>query len=201
VLLGSESGEFGPSPNTNFETMSELEEAWAAELAKAEARARMAGRTDIAEYLALRGSNDLLRNTGSSWLLDLFLTVAGEANRAGAAIQISREDAHRFKLDHAAMIGPRLVLESGLRKIIVEVGWPRAPRDGFIRGGGLACGNINHVGMKHVSQQLRLLLTPSGSPQWIAYARSGQHGELHEADVRRHVSILLDDKRYPRIHS
>lgn len=181
--------------------MSELDEAWAAELAKAEARARMAGRADISEYLALRSSNDLLRSTGSSWLLSLFMTVAAEANRDGAAIQISRQDAHRFKMDHANMLGPRLVLESGIRKITVEVGWPRTPRDGFIRGGGLASGHINHLGMKHVSQQLRLLLSPSGSPQWIAYAKSGQHGELHEADVRRHVSILLDDKRYPRIHS
>lgn len=181
--------------------MRELEEAWAGALAKAEMRARLAGRTDISEYLALRGSNDLLRNTSSNWLVDLFVAVAAEANRAGAAIQILREDAHRFKMDHANMVGPRLVLESGIRKIIVEVGWPRTPRDGFIREGGLARGNINHLGMKHVSQQLRLLLSPAGSPQWMAYAKSGQHGELHESDVRRHVSILLDDRRYPRIHS
>ena len=181
--------------------MSELEEAWAAALAKAERRARAAGRTDISDYLALRTSNDLQRNTGSGWLVNLFVTVAAEANRAGAAIQISREDAHRFKMDHATMVGPRLVLESGVRKTVVEVGWPRTPRDGFIRGGGLASGNINHLGMKHVSQQIRLLLSPSGSPQWIAYAKNGQHGELHESDVRRHVSILLDDRRYPRIHS
>ena len=41
--------------------MSELDEAWALGIAEAEARARATGRADIAEYLALRSSNDLMR--------------------------------------------------------------------------------------------------------------------------------------------
>jgi hypothetical protein len=181
--------------------MSELEQAWATALAEAEARARAAGRTDISEYLALRSSNDLLRNTGSSWLLSMFAKVAGESNRAGAAIQTSTKEAHRFKVDNATMVGSSLVLERGIRNILVEVGWPRAPRDGFIRGGGLACGNITHLGLKAVSQQLRLVLNPSGSPQWIVHAHHGRHREFHESDVHRHVSILLDDSRHRRTDS
>ena len=50
-----------PSAKTN---MSELDEAWAAALSEAERRARLAGRKDVAEYLSLKNSNDLLRKAG-----------------------------------------------------------------------------------------------------------------------------------------
>lgn len=176
--------------------MSELDEAWAHELAKAEARARAAGRTDISEYLALRSSNDLIRKTASKWLLGLFATAAGEANRAGAAIKISTEDPHRFKVGNANMVGSRLSLNSGLRTLSVEIGWPRLPRDGFIRGGGLACSNIKHLGIKRANEELRLVLSGNGTPSWIVQGKHGSPGkphELHEANVRNHIAILLDD--------
>src|SRR5687768_13921498 len=132
--------------------VSELDEAWALALAEAEQRARAAGRTDITTYLALRTSNDLLRKTGRDWLQTMFATVAGEANRTGAGIQISREDDHRFKVGTATMVGSRLSLSNGVRMLFVEVGWPRTPSDGFIRGGGLACANIKHLGIKSASE-------------------------------------------------
>ena len=181
--------------------MSELEDAWAAGLEAAQAQARAQGRTDVAEYLALRSSNDLIRRIAGDWLLSLFTTVAGEANRAGAAIQVATETAHRFKVGNASMVGPRLSLGSGVRKLLVEVGWPRTPRDGFIRGGGLACGNIKHFGIKPANDQLRLILDASGTPKWIVIGRDDSHSEsrklhefpsLHEANVREHLAVLLD---------
>jgi len=176
--------------------VSELDEAWALELARAEARARAAGRTDISEYLALRSSNDLIRKTASKWLLGMFTAAAGEANRAGAAIKISMEDAHRFKVGNANMVGSRLSLKSGVRVLSVEVGWPRLPRDGFIRGGGLACSNIKHLGIKVANEELRLVLSNNGTPSWIVQGKHGsssKHQELHEANLRNHIAILLDD--------
>ena len=181
--------------------MSELDEAWALALAEAEAQARAIGRHDITEYLALRNANDLMRKVGSDWLLTTFNTIAGEANSSGASIQISRDDSYRFKVDNASMVGTQLRLENGVRVLSVEVGWPRTPRDGFIRGGGLACGNLKHLGMKTASQQIRLILDPAGSPVWIAIAKHGHHHELHEADLRNHVSVLLHHSRRPRIVS
>lgn len=178
--------------------MSELDEAWAIGLAEAEARARAQGRTDIAAYLALRSSNDLIRTIAGDWLLKLFTTAAGEANRAGAAIQFSTDDAHRFKVGNASMVGPRLSLASGVRRLLVEVGWPRTPRDGFIRGGGLACGHIKHVGIKPANEELRLILDAAGTPSWIVIEKHGSHGEsreLHERDVNAHVLILVDSRR------
>ena len=64
--------------------MGELDEAWAAALSEAERRARLAGRKDVAEYLSLKNSNDLLRQAGVDWLLAEFTSLAGEANRNGA---------------------------------------------------------------------------------------------------------------------
>lgn len=179
--------------------MSELEEAWAFGLAVAEARARAQGRADIAEYLALRSSNDLIRKIAGDWLVTMFTTAAGEANRTGAAIQISQDDAHRFQVGNAGMVGPRLTLERGVRQLIVELGWPRTPRDGFIRGGGLACSNIKHVGITPADEELRLVLDASGTPNWMVTARQGardlpgQPGAFCEANIRKHVKFLLAD--------
>jgi hypothetical protein len=184
--------------------MSELEEAWAIGLADAEAQARALGRTDIAEYLALRSSNDLIRRIAGDWLFTMFSTAAGEANRAGAGIQISTDSTHRFKLGNASMVGTSLSLGSGVRLLVVELGWPRTPRDGFIRGGGLACGNIRHVGIKPANEELRLVLDPEGTPSWIVLGKYGaedlslQTRELHEMDIKNHLAILLDDLQNTR---
>ena len=176
--------------------MSELDEAWALALAEAEARARAAGRADISAYLALRSANDLIRKVGSDWLLTMFQKVAGEANRAGAGVQVSTDYEHRFKVGAGHMVGSRLSLAKGVRKLFVETGWPRTPRDGFIRGGGLACANIKHLGINSVSEELRLVVNPGGAPSWIAPGgKRGPHVEIHEADVRNHVAILIDDSR------
>lgn len=172
--------------------VSELDEAWAFALAEAEQRARAAGRTDISTYLALRTSNDLLRKTGSNWLHTMFATVAGEANRDGAGIKVSREDGYSFKVGTATMVGSRLSLVKGVRMIVVEVGWPRTPRDGFIRGGGLACANIKHLGIKSASEQLRLIVDPSGIPRWKAQAHRGEPHEVREANIRDHIAVLVN---------
>jgi hypothetical protein len=178
--------------------MSELDEAWALALAEAEARARAGGRTDVSEYLALRSANDLIRKIASEWLLGLFVSAAGEANRAGGAINISADDVHRFKVGNATMVGHRLNLGNGVRMLTVEIGWPRAPRDGFIRGGGLACGHIKHRGMKSANEELRLLLRADGTPIWIALGKHETHLELHEDDIKKHLALLLDDLRNQR---
>ena len=177
--------------------MSELDEAWTIALAEAESRARSAGRTDLSAYLALRNSNDLHRKVGTDWLLTTFTTVAGEANRAGASLQLANDDTHRFKIENATMVGPRLNLDNGVRRLSVEVGWPRTPRDGFIRGGGLSCAKIKHFGRKSLDEELRLILDPAGTPRWIVKENDEGFREVHEADVRRHVSILLNQPSTP----
>ncbi|HEX5836165.1 MAG TPA: hypothetical protein VFY34_20035 [Pyrinomonadaceae bacterium] len=170
--------------------MSELDEAWALALADAEQKARLAGRRDLADYLALRNSNDLLRKAGIDWLLAGFTNVAGEANRLGASLQISTADGHRFRIGNSTMVGRVVTLTNGVRRLSVEAGWPRVPRDGIVRGGGLAAANILHLGLRSASDELLLSKSSAGSPQWTTVNRRG--AVLHESDIRRHLNILLD---------
>jgi hypothetical protein len=169
--------------------MSELDEAWALALAEAEQKARLAGRRDLAEYLALRNSNDLLRKAGIDWLVSSFMTLAGDANRAGATIQSSTTDGHRFRVGNSTMVGRLVTLNSGVRTIAVEAGWPRVPRDGFVKGGGLASANVRHVGIKLASEELLLSKSSNGSPQWTSITKNAR--VFHESDIRRHLAILL----------
>ena len=169
--------------------MGELDEAWAAALSEAEHRARLAGRKDVAEYLSLRNSNDLLRQAGVDWLIARFTTLAGDANRAGASIQISKKDGHRFPIGTATMVGHLLTLTSGVRVLSIEAGWPRTPRDGFVRGGGLACANIRHMGIKSVSDELLLSKSTTGAPAWKSQLK--KRPAIHESDLRRHIGILI----------
>lgn len=180
--------------------MSELDDAWTLALATAEENARAAGRADLTEYLALRKANDLQRRVGKDWLLETFASLAAEANAAGAGIQVSHEDHHRFKVGHADMVGSSVSLKKGVRVLLIEAGWPRIPRDGFIRGGGLALASIQHLGIKSVSSSLRLLLNPDGSPCWVVEKKIEGHSEIHEADLRNHIGILLDDSRIRTSH-
>jgi hypothetical protein len=168
--------------------MSELDEAWAAALSEAERRARLAGRADVAEYLSLKNSNDLLRTAGIDWLLTEFTTLAGDANRAGASIQISKQQGHRFKIGTSTMVGHLLTFTNGVRTLYVEAGWPRVPRDGVVRGGGLACANIRHLGIRAANEELLLMKSAKGNPAW----RSHKHPSVHQSHLRHHLDILLD---------
>jgi hypothetical protein len=145
----------------------------------------------VSEYLALRASNDLLRQTSIEWLLTTFTTLAGKANRAGAGVQFEQRDAHRFRLANATMVGALLVLRGGVRSLTVEAGWPRTPRDGFIRGGGLACANITHFGRRAANAQLLLVRSSAGVPQWFVKDDAGTRSLFSEARAREHLSILL----------
>jgi hypothetical protein len=169
--------------------MGELDEAWALALSDAERKARLAGRGELADYLSLKNSNDLLRKAGVDWLLAEFTVLAGEANRAGASIQISTQEGHRFPTGNSTMVGHLLTLTSGVRTLFVEAGWPRTPRDGFVRGGGLAAANIRHLGIKTANEELLLAKSHTGAPAWKS---TEKNYFLLEADIRRHLLILVD---------
>lgn len=172
--------------------MSELDELWAQAIADAESRARAAGRRDIVDYLSLRSANDLARTTGIDWLFDSFAIYAGEFNRAGASIQIRREDPHRFRVENSTMVGRSLTLTLGVRSLTIEAGWPRVPRDGVIKGGGLARGRIRHFGNSRSNEDLVLVKIEDGTPQWLALTSAGQK-PLHESRIRSHLKIFLGE--------
>jgi hypothetical protein len=173
--------------------VTELDEAWELALAEAKRRAQAAGRADIAAFLTLRAKNDLLRRTGIDWLLNSLTVLAGEANRRGASIQIEHLDSHRFKVGAATMVGNRMTLRNGVRALTIEGGWPRTPRDGFIRGGGLACAQLKHFGRPRKNAQLHLAPSTKGTPQWIITDKTGATSIFTEARLRDIFLVLLEE--------
>jgi hypothetical protein len=174
--------------------MSELDEEWAQVLAEAERRARAQGRGDLIEYLRLRASNDKARSTGIEWLFETFTLLAGEANRAGAGVQTAQKEGHRFGVGSATMVGKLLTLKAGVRQLMIEAGWPRRPSDGFVPGNGLASGRIRHFGITSANEELLLVRSPGGTPQWLVLERDGARTQLLEARLRRHLRRFLDVK-------
>jgi hypothetical protein len=176
--------------------LSELEAEWARRLAEAEARARNVGRGDVADYLALRALNDVARNVGIEWLLAAFTAHAGEANRtAGAGLTLAQADAHRFRVGNSTMVGRRLTLTAGVRVLTVEAGWPRTPRDGIVRGGGLASARISHFGKRRDDELLLVQNTaadPDAPPCWfILHADGARRTPFEEARISHHLAKLL----------
>jgi len=172
--------------------LSELEEHWANALAEAERRARALGRKDLAEYVALRSANDLVRRTAVEWLISTFTAVAAEVKGAAATLEIEHQDNHRFRVGQTTMVGKLLTVKRGVPLIQVEAGWPRTPPDGFIRGGGLARAHIRHLGKPDVNEELLLTQSHSKAPQWkILQKKSGEQTLLTEAHLRKHLAELL----------
>jgi hypothetical protein len=170
-----------------------FDEEYERKLAEARERARGGARGDVLEYLDLRAANDAARGRAVEWLLELFTAAAGELNRAGAGLALARTDAHRFRVGNSSMVGARLALKRGVRQLTVEAGWPRAPLDGIVRGGGLASALVGHFGNARAGQELLLLPLPDSEPRWfVTDDKTGARTELRPEDLRRHLARLLD---------
>jgi hypothetical protein len=156
------------------------------------------GRSDVADYLALRALNDVARNVGIEWLLATFTAHAGEVNRtAGAGLGLTHADEHRFRVGNSHMVGRRLTLAAGVRMLTVEAGWPRTPHDGIVCGGGLAAARISHFGNRRDDDELLLVQSTENdattpAPRWFVLDANGaRHAPFEEARVRQHVAKLL----------
>jgi hypothetical protein len=178
-------------PFTILIHMNEFDEEWARVLAEAEQKARARGRGDVTEYLSLRQTNDFARTAAADWLFATFIEHAGRANRNGASIRIERREAHRFQVGNSTMVGTLLTFQLGVRSLMVEAGWPRAPRDGIVRGGGLASARIRHFGRRNADEELLLVYSEGHRPQWLVIEGGGERHPLLEERVRQHVSRLL----------
>jgi hypothetical protein len=135
--------------------------------------------------LDLRRRNDLLRRAATDWLLDAAFALAADSNRKGGMIQIERNEEHRFTRGAATMVGTALILRRGVRALTIESGWPRAPRDGVVRGNGLACANIKHLGQARYNDELILVTTEKGAPQWCV-VKAGSRSLLTTPTLRQH---------------
>ena len=167
--------------------MHELEEAWSEKLALAIANAKSSGRGDVADYLALKQSNDALRQTGVEWLFSSFIEIASEASRHNPMILIEREEPHEFEFNRARMAGSLVRVRLGVRSVTVEAGWTRTPSHGFMRGGALAAARITHFGQPKNDMELTLVQR-SEIPGWLTTSGS-EFGSQH---LREHLDILIN---------
>ena len=171
--------------------MSGFDEDYEQRMREARERARGGGRNEVLEYLDLKAANDAARTRAIEWLLETFTAAAGELNRAGAGLTLARTDAHRFRVGNSTMVGVRLVLRRGVRALTVEAGWPRGPRDGIVRGGGLASATIGHFGNARAGEELLLVPDAQTDALWFVIDKSGARTELQPAHLRRHLARLL----------
>lgn len=170
--------------------MNELDEVWAAMIAEAHNRAQTNGRSDVADYLALKASNDQIRATAVRWLLDSMLEIAAEANRRSFAVSIENEQPHRFEFNRSNPVGYLLRLRQGVRCLTLEAGWTRTPADGFMRGNALAAARIRHFGMANQNVDLILLRTPN-LPEWFSIDKQDKRVLFGADHLLRHFQIFL----------
>ena len=172
--------------------MSELDAEWERRVAEAATRAGAAGRDDVAAYLVLRAANDLARTVGVEWLVEIFTSLVDEALLRGVELKLTRDDEQSFRVGQATMVGARLTLSTGMvRSLTVEAGWPRTPRDGVVRGAGLARARLAHFGDRDAHEELLLVKSDAGAPRWIVVADSGERESFDEERARRHLDKLL----------
>jgi hypothetical protein len=171
--------------------MNELDEIWQQMIQEAAAKAKGAGRSDVADYLALKAGNDAIRAAGCRWLFDSFLELSEVVNKQGIRLEIENENPHRFASGQSTMVGSLLRFRFGVRSLTVEAGWTRTPGDGFMRGGALAAARVTHFGIGAANADLLLIPQKENMPQWFALEKSGTRNPLSSNDLREHFNIFI----------
>lgn len=174
-----------------LELMNELDEVWAQKLSEARLKAQASGNADVAEYFALRATNDLIRQTSVNWLFDSLLEITAEANRNGSNIQVETENQHRFQYGNAHLAGSLLRFRQGVRCLSLEAGWTRTPADGFMRGGALAVARITHFGISKHNTDL-FLLQSNNTPNWFSVDKEGKRDMFDARNLQRHFKIFAE---------
>lgn len=172
--------------------MNELDEVWTQKINEALTRARADGRGDVAEYLALKAANDAIRAASVKWLLDSMLEIASFANRNGASITIENENPHQFAFKNANLVGSLARFRQSVRCLSVEAGWTRAPADGFMRGGALACARISHFGISRHNAEL-LLIKSNDFPNWFSVDENEKRSLFDARHLNQHFRVFLGE--------
>ena len=166
--------------------MTELDHVWSQLLAEAGARADEMGRTDVADYLRLRATNDAIRTGGVTWLFDTMIDIAGPAMTGPSPVTVEREEPHSFTRGSSTMVGSLLRIRQGVRCLTVEAGWARTPGDGIMQKGALVYARISHFGMPKAGAEIRLVHAAT-LPQWLDEAGTAIGG----SELRRHFDVFL----------
>lgn len=169
--------------------MNELNDIWEQMLENAITKAEVSGKSDVAEYLKLKATNDAIRSHSSKWLFETTLEIAHLLMKKGINIKIEQENPHRFEMNKATVVGSLLRFQYGLRCLTFEIGWTRTPGDGFMRGNALAFGKISHFGMSKKNSELHLAKI-NDIPKWFLVADEKRETLLLE-HLHEHFRHLL----------
>jgi hypothetical protein len=170
--------------------MSGLDEAYARDIDRAVEDAKARGRFDLADYFALRATNDAVREKGVAWLYESISEIVTAFNSRGAGIEIYRSEQHRFKFGASMLSGSLLTLKKGLRSLSVETGWTQSTGDGIMRGGALVCAKISHFGFTKLNEEL-LLLKVEDVPQWFSRTGERELAAFNIQSFKRHFEVFL----------
>lgn len=174
--------------------MNELDEIWQQMIQQATAKAKSSGRSDVADYLSLKASNDQIRSESCRWLFNSFLELSEESSRHGIRFDVENENPHRYQIGHSTMVGSLLRFRQGVRTLTVEAGWTRTPGDGFMRGNSLAHARISHFGMSKSNAELLLLRHNGNLPEWFLFesASGAPTRKIFSAErLREHFGIFI----------
>jgi len=174
-----------------LKAMNELDEVWANMINEAIVGARADGRGDVAEYLTLKATNDVIRARSVKWLFDSMLEIAAQANRNSGQITIENENPHRFAVGNATMVGSFLRFRQGVRCLTLEAGWTRTPADGFMRGGALAAARISHFGIGKANVDL-MLIRNGDLPQWFSVDQNSRKSLFGFEHLHQHFRVFLE---------
>ncbi|MDH3531230.1 MAG: hypothetical protein OEQ28_16850 [Acidobacteriota bacterium] len=170
--------------------MESLDPQFTSDLEIAIERAKQMGRFDLADYLALKASNDSIRQKAVDWLFGTILDIVFAFNRHGANIKIEQNDNHTFKNGSSQLSGRKLELRQGLRCLTVEAGWTRRPGDGIMRGGSMAFSRISHFGFRKETEELALLKFEN-EPQWFSIKDEKTRLSFNASSLKRHFEVFL----------
>ena len=170
--------------------MAEISNFWSEILDGAGSEKSSSGRRIVADFIALKATNDEIRSRAIEWLISSFTELAAHANQHNIPIEIERKEPHNFAAYGANMVGLKTSFRHGLRCLTVEAGWTRMPGDGFMRGGALAVAHIRHFGLKQHAADLALLRT-NDRLQWCQIDNENTAHPIQIDNLVRHMAILV----------
>jgi len=145
----------------------------------------------VADFIALKASNDEIRARAVDWLIATFTELAAHANRHNIPIEVEKKEPHNFAAFGANMVGVKTDFRHGIRCLTIEAGWTRSPGDGFMRGGALAVAHIRHFGLKQHSSDLALLRSDD-TPRWFLIDNENTARPIELENLIRHMAVLVD---------
>ncbi len=172
--------------------MNLTEEVWQQQLDEAILRANPNERSDVAEYLSLKISNDAIRTNNVEWLFKTVQEIVFAFNERGARIKLEQKENHQFRHEKANLTGSLLKLQQGIRCLTLEAGWTRNPGDGFMRGGALVFARITHFGFPKEAEEL-VLLRYEEQPQWFSVDGDFHRISFDVRSLRKHFEVFLGD--------